>query len=76
MLSHAVEVEWRLSAFLSENSFCKIDVISAKTPCIMTEKKYWFSQKYFCHAAFEELSLIAFFSENNFCKIDVISVQT
>ena len=32
---------------------------------IMPEKKYWFSQKYFCHAAFQELSLIAFFSENN-----------
>ena len=42
----------------------------------MTEKKYWFSQKYFCNVAFEKLSLIAFFSENNFCKIDVISVPT
>ena len=55
-----------LSAFLSVNSFSKKDVISAKTQCIMTEKKYWFSQKYFCPAAFEELILMASFSENNF----------
>ena len=31
MVSHVVEVELRLSAFLSEHNFCKIDVISAKT---------------------------------------------
>ena len=72
MVSLVVELELRLSAFLSENNFCKIE---AETQCIMTEKKYWFSQKYFCHAAFKESSLIiAFFSENNFCKINVISV--
>ena len=76
MVSLAVEEELRLSAFLSENNFCKINVISAKTQYIMTEKTYWFSQKYFYHAAFVELSLSEFFSENSFCKIDVISVQT
>ena len=36
MVSHVVEVEFRLSAFLSEHNFCKIDVISAKT----VEKSY------------------------------------
>jgi len=42
---HAVEVELRLSASLSENNFCKIDVISAKTQCNMTEKNYGFLHK-------------------------------
>ena len=45
MVSHAVEVKLRLGAFLSENDLCKIDIISAKTHCIMSEKKYWFLQK-------------------------------
>ena len=64
MVSLAVEVELRLGAFLSENNFCKIDVISAKSQSIMTEKKYWFSLKYFYLAAFVDLSLSAFFSKN------------
>ena len=74
MVSPVVEVELRLSAFLSENNLCKIDVISAKPQCMM-EKKYWISQKYLSQAAFVELNLSAFFSENYFCKIHIISVQ-
>ena len=61
-----VEVEFKLSASLSENNFCKIDVISAKTQCNITEKKYGFSHEYFCHTAFAKLRLRTFFSENNF----------
>ena len=73
---HSAETKLRLNALLSENNFCKIYVISAKSQCIMTEKSIGSHKNIsvMCHAAFAELRLSAFFSENNFCKIDVISV--
>ena len=71
VMCHAAILELRLSAFYSENNFCKEDVISVKTRCIMTEKKFRFSQKYLCHAALGKSGLSLFFSDNNFCKVDV-----
>ena len=41
---HAVFAALRLSYFFSENNFYKIDVISVKTRCIMTEKQYILKQ--------------------------------
>ena len=41
VMCHVAILELRLSAFYSENNFCKEDVISVKTRCIMTEKKYY-----------------------------------
>ena len=40
VMCHAAILELRLSDFYSENNFCKVDVISVETRCIMTEKKY------------------------------------
>ena len=73
---HTAETKLRLNALLSENNFCKMYVISAKSQCIMTEKSIGFHKNIsvMCHAAFAELRLSAFFSENNFWNIDVISV--
>ena len=76
MVSHVVEVELRLNSFLSENNFCKIDVISAKTQCIMTEKSISFHRNISVMQHIVDLILSAFFSGNNFCKIDVISIQS
>ena len=70
-MCHAAFAVLRLSTFFSENNFCKIDVISVKTQCVMTEK-----QKNLCHAVFVKLRLSLFFSDNNLCKADVISVKT
>ena len=48
-----------LSLFFSDNNFCKVDIISAKTRSIMTEAKYGFS--HFCHTTAAELRQIAYF---------------
>ena len=70
VMCHAAFLELRSSAC------CKVDVISVKTRCIMTEKKYRFSQNHLYHAIFGRLRLSLFFSDNDIWKADFISVKT
>ena len=53
----------RLSLVFSDNNFCKVELISVKSGCIMTEEKYVFS--HICCTAAAELRQSALFSEIN-----------
>ena len=58
----------------SENNFCKVDVISVKIGCIMTQEKSGVS--HFSHTTAAELRHSTFFFENSFFQIGVISVKS